>query len=318
MRSLCSRHVLALAVVAGGVALAGCGQEPVQVVKNRPPLAVAGADVAVQRGAPVSFDGSASSDPDGSIASLSWDFGDGVGGDGALASHIYNAGGAYTVTLTVKDDDGAAATDSLVVTVDDNEPPVAVVTVTPETAAAGQSVRFDGSGSSDADGVIATYDWDFGDGEAGAGPVFDHAFAAGGSYDVVLTVHDDRGAEASATLTYIVTDTVDYGGQWSWTLVDPTQRDGGLVCGTFEDSMLDILTSPPQITVTESAGSTSLTYAGSLADTHFDVSNTQFGIVQEIVADFDSPTSFTGVYKIDPGFGSGCDDRAVVGTKVSN
>jgi subtilisin family serine protease len=53
-----------------------------------------------------SFNGSASSDTDGSIATYAWTFGDGSTGSGATASHTY-AAGTYTVTLTVTDDDHA-------------------------------------------------------------------------------------------------------------------------------------------------------------------------------------------------------------------
>ena len=301
---------VALVSIVGG----GCSNEPVDVVKNRPPLAVAGLDTAAVAGAVVAFDGSASTDPDGHIASYAWDFGDGTSGTGASASHIYNGGGAFTVTLTVIDDRGAKGADTLIVTVDDNQPPVAVINA-PGAANAAASVRFDGSASTDADGTIATYDWDFGDGDVGAGAQFDHAFAAAGSYDVVLTVTDDKGASGDATVTVVVADVVSYEGQWTWTLVDPSQRDLGFACGTFEDSQLDILTNEPSMTITEHAGGTSVTYSGTLADVHFDVSNSELGIVQEIVGDFDSPTSFTGFYKIDPGFTT-CDDRAVVGTKL--
>ena len=59
-----------------------------------------------------SFNGSGSSDPDGSIASYAWDFGDGTTGSGVTASRTYAAGGSYTVTLTVTDDDGATGTKS--------------------------------------------------------------------------------------------------------------------------------------------------------------------------------------------------------------
>jgi hypothetical protein len=60
-------------------------------------------------GAPVAFDGSASSDLDGSIVSYSWDFGDGSTASGAGASHTYASDGDYTVKLTVTDDKGLAA-----------------------------------------------------------------------------------------------------------------------------------------------------------------------------------------------------------------
>ena len=45
--------------------------------------------------------------------------------------------------------------------------------------------------------------------------------------------------------------------------------------------------------------------------------SSSFGTVQTIVGDFTSPTTFTGVYGLDPGFGDGCADRAVTGVKVS-
>ncbi|MBY6210352.1 family 16 glycosylhydrolase [Microbulbifer agarilyticus] len=65
------------------------------------------------------FDASASSDSDGSIAGYSWDFGDGNSDIGVTASNSYAAAGSYTVTLTVTDDQGASDTASKVVSVSD-------------------------------------------------------------------------------------------------------------------------------------------------------------------------------------------------------
>ncbi len=65
------------------------------------------------------FDGSGSSDSDGSIASYDWTFGDGSGGSGQTVSHTYAEGGTYTVTLTVTDDEGATDSSSQDVTVDE-------------------------------------------------------------------------------------------------------------------------------------------------------------------------------------------------------
>jgi PKD repeat protein len=64
-----------------------------------------------------SFDGSGSSDPDGTIQSYAWTFGDGDTGSGATVNHTYAGGGTYTVTLTVTDDDNAQDSDSQSVTV---------------------------------------------------------------------------------------------------------------------------------------------------------------------------------------------------------
>lgn len=54
-----------------------------------------------------SFNGGGSTDPDGTIASYSWSFGDSATGSGVTASHSYATGGTYTVTLTVTDNVGA-------------------------------------------------------------------------------------------------------------------------------------------------------------------------------------------------------------------
>jgi PKD repeat protein len=64
-----------------------------------------------------SFNGSSSSDADGTISSYQWTFGDGSSGTGATPSRTYAAAGTYTVTLTVTDDDGATGGTSQSVTV---------------------------------------------------------------------------------------------------------------------------------------------------------------------------------------------------------
>jgi PKD repeat protein len=69
----------------------------------------------------------------------------------------------------------------------------------PATVFAGQAVAFDGSASSDADGTIADYDWQWGDATpdaTGAKPT--HVFAAPGTYQVVLFVLDDNTQSGAA------------------------------------------------------------------------------------------------------------------------
>ncbi len=69
-------------------------------------------------GGPVGFNGSASSDPDGSIVSYAWSFGDGTTGSGATPTHTYGAAGGYSVTLTVTDIAGLTASATHTVTVE--------------------------------------------------------------------------------------------------------------------------------------------------------------------------------------------------------
>ena len=61
-------------------------------------------------GLTASFNGSGSSDPDGSVTGYAWNFGDGSTGSGVTPSHTYAAAGTYTAQLTVTDNQGATGT----------------------------------------------------------------------------------------------------------------------------------------------------------------------------------------------------------------
>ncbi len=150
----------------------------------------------------VSFDASSSYDPDGYIASYSWNFGDGATGSGRTTQKRYSSAGTYTVRLTVTDDQGATDTTTRSLTVaSPNQPPTARFTFSPTNPDPGQSVSFDASTSSDPDGTIASYSWNFGDGTNGSGRTTSHAYSAEGNYTVRLTVTDDQGATDSTTHT---------------------------------------------------------------------------------------------------------------------
>jgi PKD repeat protein len=91
-------------------------------VANRPPVANAGPDRSATQGTNVAFNGSASSDPDGTIVSYAWAFGDGGTATGVAPSHAYATPGTYSAQLTVTDNRNATATDSAVVTVTPADP----------------------------------------------------------------------------------------------------------------------------------------------------------------------------------------------------
>jgi PKD repeat protein len=144
------------------------------------------------------FDGSASKDSNAAITSYAWNFGDGLTGAGVIISHTYAVGNSYKVTLTIADSTGA--TDAQSQRVNNNSPPVASFTFTCNLLAC----SFNGSGSQDPDGTIASYAWNLGDGTTALGPMVSHTYAAGGSYSVTLTVTDTAGAADAESQTAVV------------------------------------------------------------------------------------------------------------------
>ncbi len=82
-----------------------------------------------------------------------------------------------------------------------NLPPVAAFT----TTVTDLGVAVNGSASSDSDGTVASYAWQFGDGAVGTGATASHTYATAGSYTITLTVTDDDGATASVTHGVVVT-----------------------------------------------------------------------------------------------------------------
>lgn len=152
--------------------------------------------------APVSitFDGSASADPDGTVTAFAWDFGDGGSAAGSTATHAYTSSGTFTVTLTVTDDLGATGTATVEITVDDNIAPTPVLGAAPLSGNVPLEVAFDASGSSDADGTVTSFSWSFGDGATSAAVSTSHTYTEAGAFTVTLVVEDDRSAQATTTV----------------------------------------------------------------------------------------------------------------------
>jgi PKD repeat protein len=139
------------------------------------------------------LDASGSTDDDGQILTWIWDFGDGVIGEGPVASYAWTRPGTYQVTLSVSDDSGTtSAVQSLTRTVRVDAAPLA--DAGPDQLVTASEVVFDGSRSSDSDGAITAWEWDFGDGSTGSGQSPYHAYASPGTYEVALVVRDDSGA----------------------------------------------------------------------------------------------------------------------------
>ncbi len=177
-----------------------------KTIGDRPPVASFSESLTTApTGTSIVFDASASSDPDGSAAIYAWDFGDSSTGAGGASSHGYAVAGTYTVTLTVTDDSGNTNSVSALKTITDR-PPVATFTESSTSVPTGTPVQFDASSSSDADGTIVSFAWNFGDGTMETGQTRSHSYATAGTYTVTLTVTDDSSNSGTATATKTITD----------------------------------------------------------------------------------------------------------------
>ncbi len=195
-----NRVLASLLCVTATVAFAGCA-DPAAVPSddtsnNFAPSAVFSTNCTLLD---CSFDATASTDPDGSVDVYIWDFGDGASAGDVDPNHSYGTEGNYTITLTVTDNDGATSDGSQSISVvsagNSNNPPTASFS----SNCTDLICNFDATTSTDSDGAIVSYDWNFGDGASDTGLTSGHIFATGGTYVVVLTVTDNAGATSTGS-----------------------------------------------------------------------------------------------------------------------
>lgn len=181
--------------------------------ENQKPVANPGGPYLVKLNQSVTFDGSQSIDPDGTIIFYRWNFGDGSSQILDMTpKHTYTDPGVYMVTLTVVDDDGRSSMANTTATIQSeifiNTPPNAMFTV-PLTVPVNQGILFDATGSNDTDGFIAEYRWDFDsdgtfDTNWSTEAFITNSFLSTGPFVVTLEVKDDLGSVNSYSATVSV------------------------------------------------------------------------------------------------------------------
>jgi chitodextrinase len=128
-----------------------------------------------------SFSGAASTDPQGQTLAYAWNFRDNTTASGISPTHIYTAAGTFTITLTVTNTSNLTAiamTKAIIVAAP--QPPVASAGG-PYTGTVGTAVSFSGVASTDPQGQILTYVWNFGDNSTGSGVSPTHTYTLAGS-----------------------------------------------------------------------------------------------------------------------------------------
>lgn len=188
----------------------GSASAAVTVQVNRPPVANAGAAVTGFEGSAVTFNGSGSSDPEGSPLLYAWNFGDGSpAATGATPSHVYADNGAYTVTLTVSDGSltNTATTSATIANVAPTVSAIAGATLQP-----GQSYTAGGSFTDPgADSWVASVDYGDGSGTqplslSGNAFTLGHTYASSGTFVVTVIVADDDGDAGTSHASVVVQD----------------------------------------------------------------------------------------------------------------
>jgi PKD repeat protein len=166
-------------------------------------------------GEPVTFNASASKDPDATITDYKWDL-EGKGtfatdtGTTPTLTHTFTQPGTYNVTLKVTDSKGLQETTQRTVNVANTAN--AGITASMNPVGVNQTDTFSAAGSTDSGGTITDYKWDLnGTGkyetDTGTTPTITKAFASTGVDTVGVQVTDSKGATSTATVSVTVIGT---------------------------------------------------------------------------------------------------------------
>jgi hypothetical protein len=156
----------------------------------------------VFKGEIVALDGSGSFDEGGTIEEYYFDFGDGDNSGWITedsVNHTYGQVGQYTTSLIVKDDDGEICESPAEVIVTISARPIASLSAAPTLIYKGEGVTFDASLSSDEDGTVDEYHFEYGNGENSGwvtDPIISYNYSVAGLFMASLIVRDNDMVES--------------------------------------------------------------------------------------------------------------------------
>ncbi len=213
--SFVNQSVTVVLVVTDNDALTGTASRSVTITLVQvPPVAVFSISLVDQANRTVFVDASASFDLNANLVYYNWSWGDGSAPTNLTvptASHAYASDGNFTINLTVVDSTNLKNwTEQAVMILQPDLPPNAAFTVTRTKF----HVDVDASASTDPNGDIATYEWNWGDGNTtapSASPLAAHDYAVAGLYSIILTVRDAKSLSGTTTRkASVASSTIDY------------------------------------------------------------------------------------------------------------
>jgi PKD repeat protein len=253
------------------------------------PTANAGGNQSVSEGSSLTLHGSGNNTSGDAITAYAWDLDNNGSFETSGQNVAFNTDlpGSYTVNLRVTDDDGQTATSSATVTISDVAPTANAGGN--QSGITGQTLNFNGSGTTAPGDAITSYQWDFNyDGNPAhfdvdaSGASTSHSYAAIGTYTAALRVTDDDGQTAIGTATVTINNTTPTAGavngptagvrqqslSFTGSFTDPDANDPHDVSWNFGDGNV--------IAFHSSAD------AGALAPSHAFVANGTYNVVMTV------------------------------------
>lgn len=267
------------------------GDAPIPVIKGKPMPSTVKAvvkpikDISCNK---FTFDATDSYDVDNQKLSFYWIFGDGKTSTEPVATHLYEEGGTYTVTLTVTDSSGLDCdTATTTQTIRVNTPPQAAFSY-PESLCVGNEIVFDASETQDDTSSDLSYLWDLGDGTKVEGVRVTKVYEKGGIYRISLTVDDNEDSVCS-------TDTIQQKIHVNTAPVADAGSDIDICLENYQESYKVTLNGSGSF----DADKDKLTYSWDLGDGTYK----QGKVITHI---YDKPGTYKATLVVDDGTGPGC------------
>jgi PKD repeat protein len=181
---------------------------PSPIPQNKKPVAIINSPKEGAVGIPLNFNSEESYDPDGTIESFIWEFGDGETSLLENPTHEYNLPGSYDVILIIEDNEQSTDTATITITIQNqNQAPIPIING-PYSDKRNNPVEFSADGSYDPDGTIVEYLWDFGDNTTSVEKHPIHIYEMASEYEVHLTVIDDQEVQTTSSTMCIVVENI--------------------------------------------------------------------------------------------------------------